>query len=871
VEARRLVNDSMARAGFVLTVSASLFALSLSAAEFDLDKCKKQFIAGEYDEVIETAGAAVKARERGEDWSLLYADALWMKGRYPEARDAIKNSQRFSYYAIRPKLLAYKLCRSAGDLEDAVNYLDEINSLGGSRRWSFRSPTPADLVALGETAVLLGADPKLVLDNFFNPVKKSNPDLREVYLAIGNLALQKHDFALAGKSFQEGLKKFSKDPDMLCGLAEALASDERKEMLKALETALEGNKNHIKARLMLAEHLIDAEEYDESGKQLDKIEAVNPNRPEMWAYRAVIAHLRNDTEGEQKAREAATRFWTNNPEVDYIIGRKLSQKYRFTEGARYQRQALRSDMRYLPAKGQLANDLLRLGQEDEGWRLADDVSHADAYDISAYNLVTLHDTISKFAVLTNEHFTLRMAKNEADVYGDQALQLLEKARATLTKKYGLELTNPVTVEIFAHQKDFAVRTFGMPGGEGYLGVCFGNVITANSPSTHRMNWNSVLWHEFCHVVTLHLTQNKMPRWLSEGISVYEERRADPRWGERLNPKYREFIVDGKMKPIEDLSAAFMAPPSGLYLQFAYFQSSLVVDFLIEKFGLEKMQAILRDLGEGKPINEVLVANTTDMKTLESDFEAFAKGVADTMGTKALWEKPKRGTDGSVEADWASLHPDNYWVVMEKANDLLEEGKRTEAVPILQKAISLYPAQSGSDSAYSSLASIYRLEKQTDKEREVLMQWVKHDDEAAEGLLRLLELDEAAKDNKAALNHVRAYLEINPLQPTAYRIRGEAEEANGSKTNAVQSYSTVLKLDPPDPSEIHFRLARLLEEDNAGAAHRHVLLALEEAPRFRAAHELLLKLADKAEPSAKKEAPALPPPTAPVKSEGPSFQ
>jgi tetratricopeptide (TPR) repeat protein len=833
----------MARTGFVLTISALLFALSLSAAEFDLENCKKQFIAGEYDDVIETAGAAVKARERGEDWSLLYADALWMKGRYPEARDAIKNSQRFSYYSIRPKLLAYKLCRSAGDLEDAVNYLDEINSLGGSRRFTFRAPVPADLVALGEAAVLLGADPKLVLDNFFSPVKKSNPDLREVYLAIGNLALQKHDFALAGKSFQEGLKKFPKDPDMLCGLAEALASDERKEMLKALETALEGNKNHIKARLLVAEHLIDAEEYDEAAKQLDKIEAVNPNRPEMWAYRAVIAHLRNDAETEQKAREAGMRFWTNNPEVDYLIGRKLSQKYRFTEGAGYQRRALKSDGRFLPAKGQLANDLLRLGDEDDGWRLADDVSRADAYDISAYNLVTLHDTISKFAVLTNEHFTLRMAKNEAEVYGDQALQLLDKARATLTKKYGLELTNPVTVEIFAQQKDFAVRTFGMPGGEGYLGVCFGNVITANSPSTHRMNWNSVLWHEFCHVVTLHLTQNKMPRWLSEGISVYEERRADPRWGERLNPKYREFIVDGKMKPIEDLSAAFMAPPSGLYLQFAYFQSSLVVEFLIEKFGLAQMQAILRDLGEGKPINEVLVANTTDMKTLESDFEAFAKGVADTMGTKALWEKPKRGADGSVEKDWAALHPDNYWVVMEKANDLLEEGKRTEAIPILQKAISLYPAQTGADSAYSSLASIYRLEKQTDKEREVLVQWVKHDDEAAEGLLRLLELDEANKDYKAALNHTRAFLEINPLQPTAYRIRGEVEEASGGKTNAVQSYSTVLKLDPPDQPEIHFRLARLLKEDNAAAAHRHVLLALEEAPRFRAAHELLLKLAD----------------------------
>src|SRR5205085_963148 len=115
---------------------------------------------------------------------------------------------------------------SAGELEEASNLLDDINSLGASRRWGYNR-TPTDMVALGQAAVLLGADPKLVLDNFYNPIKKSNPDLREVYLAIGDLALQKHDFALAGKSFQEGLKKFPKDPDMLYGLAEALAPDDR--------------------------------------------------------------------------------------------------------------------------------------------------------------------------------------------------------------------------------------------------------------------------------------------------------------------------------------------------------------------------------------------------------------------------------------------------------------------------------------------------------------------------------------------------------------------------------------------------------------------------------------------------------------------
>jgi len=54
-----------------------------------------------------------------------------------------------------------------------------------------------------------------------------------------------------------------------------------------------------------------------------------------------------------------------------------------------------------------------------------------------------------------------------------ACELLGRARDTLGRKYGVELTQSTVVEIFPEQKDFAVRTFGMPGNPGYLGVCFG--------------------------------------------------------------------------------------------------------------------------------------------------------------------------------------------------------------------------------------------------------------------------------------------------------------------------------------------------------------------------------------------------------------
>src|SRR5262245_24009496 len=172
-----------------------------------------------------------------------------------------------------------------------------------------------------------------------------------------------------------------------------------------------------------------------------------------------------------------------------------------------------------------------------------------------FNLLQLRDALSKYVTLEEEPFHVRMEAREAKVYGRDVMQLLQRARKTLGEKYGWMPETPIIVEIFPRPNDFAVRTFGMPGASGYLGVCFGTVITANSPASqkeHPANWQAVLWHEYCHVVTLELTKHRIPRWLSEGISVYEERQANPAWGQQMNPEFRKRILSGRLTAIRQL-------------------------------------------------------------------------------------------------------------------------------------------------------------------------------------------------------------------------------------------------------------------------------------------------------------------------------
>ncbi|MDB6067510.1 MAG: hypothetical protein JWR26_3718 [Pedosphaera sp.] len=826
------------KASFAACLSLLCLLLSVSSGTAaDLGACRKLLLKGNYPECIHTARQAIADSSWDDEWPLLLAKAQIAVGKYPEAEQTITNALERYRSSIPLRLLAYDIFKANAQPERANQVLDGLKLIVVSRSRNYREVP--NLVALGKAWLLLKAEPKLVLENFFDEAKRLDPNNREASLAAGELALNKHDYEMAAKVFNDALKKFPDDPDAGFGLACAYAPSDPAKMGESLSTVLDYNTNHVPSMLLLADHLVDAEEYAEAEKLLARALTVNPWEPEAWAYRAVLAHLRNDAGAEASARQNALKYWRANPLVDYLIGKKLSQNYRFLEGSEYQRRALKFDADFLPARIQLSQDLLRLGNESEGWRLADEVHEADGYDVTAYNLTGLRATLSKFQTITNQDFILRMSAKEAAIYGDRALALLEDAKDRLGKKYGLQLDHPTVVEIFAEQKDFGVRTFGMPHNPGFLGVCFGRVVTANGPAAqadHPQNWEAVLWHEFCHVITLGLTHNKMPRWLSEGISVYEERQQNPSWGQSMNPRYREMILGEDLTPVGELSSAFLSPKSALHVQFAYFESSLVVEYLVQTFGLESLKQILADLGNGVAINDAIAKHTAPMDKIEKDFTAFARQRADELAPALDWTKPSQSVRGPTPATT------NYWELMLQAKTALAAKNWAEAKPPLKKLLDAYPTQTGPDSAYIMLASVHRELKEADSERAVLTKFTALDDDATDADLRLMELDEAANNWEGVADNAERFLAVNPLVPQPWRYLARASEQLHRNEPAVEAYRRLLLLDPPDPAEVHFHLARLLhQKGDESAAKRHVLQALEEAPRFRDAQRLLLEI------------------------------
>jgi tetratricopeptide (TPR) repeat protein len=845
-------------AGLSLAAFASLALIgSLPAQELDvarvfdernIEPMRELYQQGDYERVAEISRMFIERGQPSPEWWIFRLKACHELGQVEELVKASEEAMQKHPKELPVLITCHEVLTAWGRKDEAAKVLQQINTVAKGKPASQR--TARDTVALGRAALAAGADPQKVIQQFLDPAKKKDAKLKDTYLALGELALAKSDFARAANEFREGLKHHDADPDLRYGLAKAFQSSDRKRSVELVEQILETNSHHPGAHLLRAEHHINAEEYDEARLALEPAIEVNPQHPEAWGLRAVLSILQdNKPKNAEDARGQGLKLWAQNPTVDIIIGRSLSRGYRFKEAEEHLRTALKLDATSLPAKLYLCQALFRLGHEEEAWKLAKEVRDADGYNVQAYNIGLLEAEMKGFKVRETPDFVLKLPEKDDVVYGDRALALLKEAKEVLCPKYGLTLDHPVLVEFFPSQQDFAIRTFGNLGGQGILGACFGSVVTMNSPqgiASNRSNWEGTLWHEFCHVVTLSVTHNRMPRWLSEGISVHEESKKDPSWGMRMTATYRRMTLDEEtLTPMSKMSRAFLSPKSGEHIMFAYYEASQAVDWLLKTYGEKKFQALLKDLAEGRRINEALARNCAPVEKLDEEFAKHMRGLAEAFAPKGDWEKPEREEvdprSEAAVAEYLRENPDNLWALEQRTRRLIAGEKWTEALGLAKRLIELAPENVGNNSGYDFSAKAYRGLKQSEGEAAMLREWAKRDGSADAAFLRLVELDAEAENWNGVRENVQKLLSIQPFLKQPYEEMARASEATGHPDDAVWALQKLMCLGPDHPVEVNFSLARLLREKDAPAAKRHLLDALAEAPRFRDGHKLLLEL------------------------------
>ena len=161
----------------------------------------------------------------------------------------------------------------------------------------------------------------------------------------------------------------------------------------------------------------------------------------------------------------------------------------------------------------------------------------------------------------------------------------------------------------------------------------------------------VLWHELGHVFAIQLSNSRVPRWFTEGLSEYETLIARPDWRRENDADLYGAVANNTLPSIGDLNSEFMQPDTNAVV-VAYFQSAVTIEYLAQTYGFPKIVEALKLYGKGKETPEVLKAITG--KTIASSTATFAS--TSTSGSRAYagtFKLPTRGFDDVTKLEIAA--------------------------------------------------------------------------------------------------------------------------------------------------------------------------------------------------------------------------
>lgn len=452
-----------------------------------------------------------------------------------------------------------------------------------------------------------------------------DPNLLEANLEWGFLGLEKYAVALAEQSFDEVLKIDPNHPDAHSGMAR-VKLEQSYDLAAArdhLDKALAANPRHVPALLVRASLEIDQNKWDATKDTLAEVFAVNPMSFEGRALLATVHWLRDDHQAYEAERK---RVFAANPgfaRFYHIVARSAVREHRYQEAIALEQQAVDVDPAYHEAMQALGTGYLRLGDEEQGLEWLRKAWEGDEYNVRTYNVLELfeNEIPKQYTFVQGKNFRFRYPNQEMDILQRYVTPLLDRAFEDMVGRYGFRPTTPLTIELFHDPQHYSVRTVGLPN-LGALGVCFGQVITAMSPSVGEINWAMVLWHELAHVFAIQLSRSRVPRWYTEGLSEYETLRARPEWRRENDADLWAALADGTLPSVAELNYSFMKP-SMQQVMVAYYQSAVTMEYIVETHGFDKVVEGLRLFGQGKETPEVIEAITGQgVDAFDAAFRAY---------------------------------------------------------------------------------------------------------------------------------------------------------------------------------------------------------------------------------------------------------
>jgi Tfp pilus assembly protein PilF len=525
---------------------------------------------------------------------------------------------------------------------------------------------------------------------------------------------------------------------------------------EALQAALRRDPGAPEALLLLGRTRLLDRRPDAALELAERALEGNPRLADALALRAAALEVA----GRDGAAEARAAFEAAQPEssaLDLLLGEVLQGHYRFAESVVPLERALSrepDDERPLPV---LAQSLAHLGREAEARAALEEHERRSpfVYPWRSNMLEVLGWLAQATEVVTpgDRNFRLRLPAGEQDVLGVLLPARLEAARADMAERWGIDPPWEVLVEVFDVHADFSVRTVGF---EGFLalGACFGRVMTMLSPLCElrgRFHWAQTAVHEYAHVVTLALSGQRVPRWLTEGVSVVEEKLADPAWARSLERDVLDARANGLLLPVDRLDEAFR---DGETVMLGYYQGSLLCEVVLRDFGFGKLRDLVASFADGRDTAAaVRAALGIEPAELDRRLLAYVDG---ELAARAV-VRPRRNAQGEALARARAVAGEaDAW--LDVAHACFDLGRRADAEDALSRYLQ---ARGETPAALAALARRDLADGQPGPAREKLERWAAGSEPDADGLSLLAGLQESDGDLELARATLRRASDLYP--------------------------------------------------------------------------------------------------------------
>jgi len=651
------------------------------------------------------------------------------------------------------------------------------------------------------------------------------------------LYLQTHQVSDAEALFREALLHDGTYLPARTGLAASLARGFEGRARELLETILAEHPDNMQALMLLARIELELQNLGVARDLLTRAESVadaeGHPKLEIYALRAG-ANLLEDkplTEWVDKALEDNPRYGNVYaiPAHFYII------TYRYREAVDLYHRAVSIDENLATAQRDLGINQLRINNVFAARYHLQKAYDLDPFDAQTVNTLRLLDDLDQMRVSSVDvpdpdnpdkiigRVLIRLDREDADALEPYVVDLSIRAVQVFSERYDFTLRKPMVVELYHDHDDFGVRTVSTPG-IGLLGVTFGYLTAMDSPRARAagsFHWGSTLWHEIAHVFTLSATNHRLPRWFSEGLSVYEEWNTGPLADRELSLPVLTAIKEGQLLPLETLDQGFVRPTYNGQVQVSYMQAGLVCDFIASRWGHEALVTMLKAFAAGANTPGALRA------ALGDDFETFDEAFTEHL-------------QGSLGELIERL--DEYTMASRQLQRALQFEDWGSAEALARDLIRRYPQRVGEGNAYVVLAAALSEQGHDDDAVDVLLDWQQRGGHHPDTLYELI-VDLRARDKQdEAVQVMEALNWVMPYSADVHQWLGEHYLAVEDSQRALREFNALLGMQVDDMASAHLGKAQAnLLLDNESEARRQVLFALENAPFYRPAQQLLLSL------------------------------